>query len=729
MTQRPVSWWLPGLILSLVLFFLVTPRAQQWSERGPVIGGRLSAIVATDGGRTLIASSPGGGVWRSTDGGKLWTFPANEGAADLSFVHLEWDLANPHRLFGLTWNALYASTDRANSWATLVNAGGTPVPLSPEQSSIADPRPFAQLRLSVNHRAVVTALPCSGLYYSLDGVRFTQHWPFPNGAKNLDNCIGTIVADQVSRRVYFSTLKQGRPPRVFRSDCGGATWQAGQPCLTWQPANAGLPANGVVSAMVSVSEPGSGDRLVAQLSGAGSSLETWLTTDGQTWTKQSGQPRAWSPRALVHLGSGASLVEGFVGLSYSPDLGKTWQSIIPRTAHPDFRGICADERAGKLWAVNDGSMSGTYANIMRWDWRPGQAPSGGVDLGHKGLSVWQAYYAAVVPHGTGRRVFIGAQDNASLCADDVSGANWLDDGGAPAGGDGFIFQVAPSNPNRAYAWANDPGHFVRTDNAASAASCKAVIWTTVAPRNDPPKSQMMGADYWTHHNMAVHPRDPGRVYFALTYGIGVAVNAGEASPRVVHRDLSHGVRATVVHVDASGAVYVGTKDHGVFRSTDDGVTWAPWGLNDDGPAFVTAIAGGGGRSATYWAATTDGLFRREARGGAWTRVTGAAGRVVSDVVVDPSCASRVYAGYGFAATQGQQPGGIEVSWDTGATWKSITAGEILDRVPITSIQVDPKQPQKVYVATYGRGFWGLDWGTKLPPCRGAAAPRTEKTPR
>jgi hypothetical protein len=325
----------------------------------------------------------------------------------------------------------------------------------------------------------------------------------------------------------------------------------------------------------------------------------------------------------------------------------------------------------------------------------------------------------VVPHGNGRRVFIGSQDNGTLCADDVEGQHWQDEGGAPTGGDAFIFQVAPSNPNRAYAWANDPGHFVWTNNASRAASCSAVKWTEATPRNEPAKSQLMGADYWTRHNMAVHPRDPDRVYFALSNGIGVAANAVESHPLVVHRDLPDRIRATVVHVDAEGAVYAGTEGHGVFKSTDDGANWTPWGLNDGGPAQVTAIASSAAaRAPALWAATTDGLFKRDAKGGGWNRVAGAAGRVVSDVVVDPSCPSRVYVGYGFAANRGQQPGGVEFSADNGATWKSIATDAVLDRVPITFIQVDSKQPRVVYVSTYGRGFWVLDWGASLPPCRG-----------
>src|SRR5574337_1290830 len=47
-----------------------------WSERGPELGGRLDAIVRTGESRWVVGS-PGGGLWRSTNDGALWTFPHN----------------------------------------------------------------------------------------------------------------------------------------------------------------------------------------------------------------------------------------------------------------------------------------------------------------------------------------------------------------------------------------------------------------------------------------------------------------------------------------------------------------------------------------------------------------------------------------------------------------------------------------------------------------------------
>jgi hypothetical protein len=237
----------------------------------------LSAIVAANAnGTTLLAASPGGGVWRSLDGGSTWTFPAQYGLGDNSAVHLEWDAATPGRLFLLTWNGLYATTNNGDSWTNLVNPGGFPAPLEVYQTAIADPKPFAQMVFSATQRAVFAAIPCSGLFYSFDGVMFTQTWPFPGGSANLDNCIGTIAADPYSGRVYFSTMNQDPTSvaHVFRSNCvsPAVVWGPGTPCLTWQAANSGLPSYAILSALTSVATSGSADPAKSKLGTADARL-------------------------------------------------------------------------------------------------------------------------------------------------------------------------------------------------------------------------------------------------------------------------------------------------------------------------------------------------------------------------------------------------------------------------------------------------------------------------
>jgi hypothetical protein len=699
--------------------------AQTWSERGPVLGGRLTAIVPATGDRNiLLASSPGGGVWRSTNGGGSWSFPANSGLGDYSVVHLERDVMAPGRIYALTWNSLYVTTDNANSWTALINTGAMPAPLQPSQSAVADPKPFTQMRFSPTQKTVLAALPCSGLYYSFDGVHFTQNWPFSGGSGNLDNCIGTIAADPVAGRVYFSTL--ARDPfgaaHVFRSNCPPPhKWQAGTPCLTWQKANGGLPSNSIIASIISLS----GGPVIAQTTGTGSATSTYTSPDGLAWTLQSTTPTTWSPRTLVYGGSGKELFQGNLVAYYSPDLGVHWNHFSVPNEHPDVRGVYADASARKLFTVTDGSMEGSYANVTRWNWTPGSPPSAGVNLGHSGLKVWQTYFAGVVPSSAGaradaRRVFVGSQDNASLCSDSLGLSAWTTSGAPPGGGSGdqFAFASAPSDANRAYGWSGETVTFAMSSNAGSAANCAAVVWKQITPTNTPAGKQLVPPVFWSHHAVAVHPTSRDRLYFAFLLDMGEVANASIPAPVVVHHALPNNYNPTAIYVDASGAIYVGTADHGAYKSPDDGASWSAWGPGPAPlPALVTAITSSGGpHPATFWMATTNGLYKKIGAG-PWALTTGDAGYTISDVAVDPSCPTRVYAAYGFAGTRGQHRGGIEVTSDNGATWASITSGQDIHQGPVTQVEVDPQQPASVYAASYGRGFWVYNWGNKLPACR------------
>ncbi|MSP49260.1 MAG: hypothetical protein EXQ95_08035 [Alphaproteobacteria bacterium] len=115
--------------------------------------------------------------------------------------------------------------------------------------------------------------------------------------------------------------------------------------------------------------------------------------------------------------------------------------------------------------------------------------------------------------------------------------------------------------------------------------------------------------------------------------------------------------------------------------------------------------------------TTDGLYRKRPGEGSWSLVDPSPDYVFSDVVVDPTCPTRVYASIGYFANRSRSRGGIDVSFDNGDTWTNITSGYHLHNVPIPQIVVDPERPERVLAATHGRGAWEFDWGTDLPMCR------------
>ena len=226
---------------------------------------------------------------------------------------------------------------------------------------------------------ILWAKPCSGLFYSLDGATFAQHYPFAGGSANPNNCLQAIAADDLTGKVMFTTMQEdvSEPAHVFASTCA---WTAVTPCLTWTSANSNLPTGITVA---DVEWTGVANRFTAVMPayrGAASS-RVYVTADGSTWSPTSALPDpSWDPRPLVWAGGNQLFLGTVVGFQ-TTDLGATWTDLTVAAQHPDIRGIfwqTYGPSQGYVWTVTDGAITGAYANIVRWQWSPGSAATGGV---------------------------------------------------------------------------------------------------------------------------------------------------------------------------------------------------------------------------------------------------------------------------------------------------------------------------------------------------------------
>jgi hypothetical protein len=674
--------------------------ATRWTGNGPGLAGRLSGIVASPTNRnTLLVSSPGGGVWRTTNGGVSWAQPGNYALGDYSVLLLEWDRVRSERLYASTYSDLYATTDLGDHWHNLTHFGGYPAPLMPLDHT-SDPRPFAQLVYSAAaaQSTVFWSKPCLGLYYSYDGSSFKQHWPFSGGATNPDNCILAIAGDDATGYVYFSTMNRDPfgPAHLFRSAC---PWTATTPCLSWANANTNLPSNALVA---SIAYGGSANVLAAALE-VNSSTMVHKTTSGTSWSAVAVQPPspAWDPRVLVSPAPNQLLLSTVLAYE-THNWGASWNQVWYSGMHPDVRAFYwATFQSGNfLWMTTDGNdSSGTCASIARWNFIPGSTPTGGVTVGVNGLNTWQCYYMVATGNNGGarRRFFMGALDNGCLASDD--GTTWTTSGTPPSGcGDYIAMAFAPSNPDRAYARTCDGGSFARSDNAYSAASCAAVTWSSITPA-----TANYAPTVWSEGMIAVSPLNANHVCFANLANLAVSTDGGGTWTA---RSMPGNANPVCVFYHTNGDLYAGTVDHGAYKSTDNGASWVPFGLNSPAPKIVLRVAhsSAGGGEGTFFLATTSGLYRK-LPGGSFTLRSGDPAYTVSDVQVDPNHPMRVCAAYGFAFTAGQHRGGVDYSTDNGTTFTSLTAGLDIHQAPIAAIQFDPVDSHYLHAAVYGLGGW------------------------
>ena len=701
----------------LVIIFLINIIActsPTWTNHSPNIGGRLSAIVAspTDA-NTLIVASPGGGIWRTINGGVSWTQPLNYSLADFSVVDLQWDRIRNGRLYASTYSDLYSSTDLGDHWSNLTHFGGIPGSLFPNFQG-ADPKPFAQLRYSSTTSTIFWSKSGGGLFYSDDGATFTQHFPFPGEYNNPDNYIQSIAADDATGRVYFSTMAEDlvNPGHIFRSTCA---WAVGAPCLTWESVNTGIP---VRSEIKSIAYGGVANRLALVLNNINASTtEVYKSMDGVHWVATLTQPPdpKWDPRILTSPAPNQLLLST-IWPYVSNDWGDTWTIFNYPGMHPDFRSFYWGSFAGNsyLWSTTDGSSeSGTYTNISRWNFIPGSTPNAGTPVGINGLKVWQTYFMAVtgMAGGARKRIFLGSQDNGCLVSDD-GGITWTSAGAPPGNGclDYASLVFAPNNPDRAYARTCDGLSFVRSDNAFTAATSNLVTWTTISP----PSGNYLPL-IWTNAMTAIDPTNADRICIARNINVGISVNAGANWDTHI---LPGNANPVSVYIDSDHAIYVGTISSGIFRSVDNGVTWTAFGLNGSGIKAILKIvhSTAGGAGGTFYAATSVGLYRKlPGSDFQYVAAGGDASYVVTDVEIDPVCASRIYICKGFLPGYIQHRGGILLSTDNGTTFTSITSGLDIHQAPISDIQVDPVSSRYLHAAVFGLGAWTYDAGT-IPVC-------------
>ncbi len=172
--------------------------------------------------------------------------------------------------------------------------------------------------------------------------------------------------------------------------------------------------------------------------------------------------------------------------------------------------------------------------------------------------------------------------------------------------------------------------------------------------------------------LLVDPRDPGTIYAAA---VGRVMAYGDALERVSD--------------DAAGG------RGGVFKSSDQGESWDPVGLQG---TTVHALALDPEHPGTMYAGTDSRGILMTTDGGANWRDAGLKSQTISGLTLDPSNPDILY------ATTPTWAGGVFKNEDGGRSrsWRSITPGT----APVgtghefsTALALDPRNPATIYVAT------------------------------
>ena len=258
--------------------------AMQWRLVGPQRAGRVTTVAGIPGKPAIYYfGTPGGGLWKTTDGGRVWK-PIFDEVHVPSISALAVAASNPDVIYVgtgeyLEGNGVYKSTDGGATW---INAGLRDV--HHISSIIVDPRdPNIVL---VGSFDIFAARPQRGLFKTTDGGKTWNRVFFKDDKTAI---VDMCAAPDDARIVYAATFSfqidpASRRPmvsesQVYKSFDEGTTWQ--------QVGGTGLPNNPRGRIGVAAAPGTEGKRVYAILN------QGFFRSDdgGATWQQSNKDPR------------------------------------------------------------------------------------------------------------------------------------------------------------------------------------------------------------------------------------------------------------------------------------------------------------------------------------------------------------------------------------------------------------------------------------------------------
>jgi len=214
-----------------------------------------------------------------------------------------------------------------------------------------------------------------------------------------------------------------------------------------------------------------------------------------------------------------------------------------------------------------------------------------------------------------------------------------------------------------------------------------------------------GGNSWQEHSsglppleiqaLAVHTHDPRRLYVGTHAGVFTTTNGGEQWHPAA--EFTGTLRCMVMEVEHPDILYVGTAQHGIYKTVDGGVSWfslrTPF-------ANVSSLVIPPRTTRTVYAISGGKIWRTENAGLVWTYVDYWRDPAVAQcLAVNPKNPQEVYVGL---------QDGLHKSEDARQTWARSDVGLMGRNVQL--VAVDPMQPNIIYACTDNQLFASSDSG-------------------
>jgi len=752
-----------------------TVAGLRWRTVGPAnFMGRLSDVVGIPSpSKTVFVAAAGGGIWKSTNNGTTWR-PVFDDKRIISMGMLAIAPSDTQQV--------WAGTGEPNSRNSIEPGGGifkstdggiTWKPMGLEKTEHIGRIAVHPTNPNVVFVAALGAAwrsnPDRGLYKTTDG---GQSWKLVKFISDKAGFVDVAIHPKNPNVVFATSWERRRSPySLFSGGPGSGLWKSTDGGDNWtEVKGGGFPAGykGRMSLDINLANPdimymmieaaaNSTGPIVGERSPKANGL--YKSTDGgATWTQMNNinvRPFYYS-QVRSDPKNPNRVYFSSTELQLSEDGGKTSRSAA-QNVHVDDHGIWIDPNDPQRWFLaNDGGIAITY-------------DAGGNFLQQQNLPIAQFYEVAfdnAVPYN----ICGGAQDNGTWCGpsrlrgSQTSLGYWH----TIAGGDGFYAAMDPTDPNIVYG-ESQGGNAQRINYKTGErmafvkpnwqAKYKAWEDSIAIVRGDPltpatkpqlaaiaalrKKQAADSADLSLRFNwntpFFISPHNPSVIYFA---GNRVLKSSKRGEDfKIVSPDLSKQLTAkldtalrltggitldatgaetygTVVAMDESpakqGLLYAGTDDGNVWKTSNDGATWENIGKNipglpNGGEVYVTRIEASAFDTNVVYVALENHrngdfkpyLYASKDGGKTFTSIVNnlpADGNADFLHVVreDPNSADVLYVGSSLS---------VYASVDRGQTWTKFAAN--LPSVPVYDLQIHPRD-RELIAATHGRGFWIVD---------------------
>lgn len=673
----------------------------RWRMIGPFRAGRVTAVAGVSGDpNTFYFGTPGGGVWKTTDGAQVW-HPIFDSVPVPSIGALTVAPSNPNIIYVGTGEqtrgrGIYRSTDSGKTWNS---AGLEDVPFI--QAIIVDPK-NSEVAVaggnSVGFGILWRPLPKSaktdnrGIFRTEDGGR---NW---KKVYSNDDAVGVVdmCADPGDPRTLYAVFYRpasgsgesavAATSDIVKSSDGGSTW-APLP-------STGLPEKARGRLGIAVAPGNAGRRLYAIVE------QGFFRSDdgGATWKQSTQDPRiigsSYFSRIFVDPNNPDVLYVAQTSIYRSTDGGKTFEAFAGAPSGDDFHVVWIDPRdsARIILGVDQGAIVSVDGGKTWSSWY--NQPTG-------------QFYHVSTDNGFPYRVYAAQQDSgtAAVLSRSDYGEILLQDWYSIGGFEYAYIAPDPANSNFVFSggWY---GTVVRFDNSTGQ------IATVFEPGKKYRTAQMPP--------LVFSPQDRSVLYLGTQF-VMKTKNAGkswqEISPDLTgytapapnekpdpDKPRPPAISSIAPSPLAAGEIWAGTNNRVVQLTHDAGANWqnvSPLDLAEPLEIlYVEASHHDAGTAYLTVGATRQSIqpyvLRTHDFGQTWQKIVNgfSENEMVRVVREDPKRKGLLYAGTDTT---------VFVSWDDGDHWQPLSLN--LPPAPITDLQVHDND---LVISTFGRALWVLD---------------------